>query len=199
MPTWFEALARQTPNAGAGLLVTAVVALAVARPLGRRLALPAVGVAAWVAALGLVASLTLTPRSTWAAVTERVCTLDTWTPLGLDSVLALDQRAANAVMLVPLAVLSALPRERRRLVGALTVAAVLPLVVEAVQYALPGLGRICHSEDLVDNLAGVAVGAVVGLAARWALSRRARGHERDAAATSVAAPRPAGPAPRPNR
>lgn len=189
MPSWFEALARQTPYAGVGLLVTAVVALVVARPLGRRLVLPAVGVAAWVAALGLVASLTLTPRSTWAAVTERVCTLDTWTPLGLHSVLVLDQRAANAAMLVPLAVLSALPRERRRLVAALAVAAALPLVVEAVQYALPGLGRVCHSEDLVDNLAGVAAGAVVGLAVRAVLGRRARRHATPPATTTqVAAP-----------
>lgn len=181
MPTWFEALARQTPYAGVGLLVTAVVALAVARPLGRRLGLPGVGVAAWIGALGLVVSLTLTPRSTWAAVTERVCTLDTWTPLGLHSVLALDQRAANAAMLVPLALLSALPRERRRLVATLTVAAALPLVVEVVQYVLPGLGRICHSEDLVDNLAGVAVAAVVGLAVRWVLGRRAARHAASAA------------------
>lgn len=183
MPTWFEALARQTPYAGVGLLVTAVVALVVARPLARQLRLPAVGVAAWVGALGLVVSLTLTPRSTWAAATERVCTLDTWTPLGLHSVLVLDQRAANAAMLVPLALLSALPRERRRLVAALAVAAALPFVVEAVQYALPGLGRICHSEDLVDNLAGVAVGAAVGLAVRWVRLRRAGGHAAPPAAT----------------
>lgn len=173
MPSWFDALWRQTPYTGEVLAATVVVALVAAVVLPRRLRVPALGAAAWVGSLGLVVALTLTPRTTWVEVaTERVCTFDTWAPLGLDSLLAFDQRAANAALLVPIALLSALPRDRRTVALALTASAALPVVVEALQYALPALGRVCHSEDLVDNLTGVAAGALVGLVVRGVRGRR---------------------------
>lgn len=172
MPSWFEALWHQTPYAGEVLAATVAVALVVALTLARRLGVPRVGAAAWVGALGMVVALTLTPRTWAAAATARVCTLDTWTPFGLDSVLSFDQRAANAALLVPLALLSVLPRDPRLRTWTLAVAVALPAVVEAVQWGVPQLGRVCHSEDLVDNLVGVAAGALVGLVLRAVLDLR---------------------------
>ncbi|GIG41854.1 VanZ family protein [Cellulomonas phragmiteti] len=177
MVVWLEAMWRQTPYLPAGTVFTLLVVVLLARPLARRLRLPAAGVAAWLAALGALASLTLTPRTAWRPVTERVCALDSWAPLDLHSILVLDQRAANLALLVPLAVLSALPRDRRVLGAALGFAVALPFLVEGWQYALPGLGRVCDSNDLVDNLLGVALGAAAGLVVRAARRGPDRGDD----------------------
>ncbi|UZN03249.1 VanZ family protein [Cellulomonas sp. S1-8] len=166
MSVWLEALWRQTPYLPAGMVVTSLVVALIALPLARRTRLPVTGVVVWLVALGVVASLTLTPRTALRPVTERVCALDSWAPLDLHSVLVLDQRAANVALLVPLALLCALPRDRRLLGAALGFAVALPFVVEGVQYALPGLARVCDSNDLVDNLLGVALGAATGLVVR---------------------------------
>jgi len=177
VPGWLEVWWRHTPYAPLVLAVTAVAVVVLARPVGRRLRLPALGVAAWVAALGLVVALTLTPREPQRSG-ERVCALDSWTPLDLHNVLALDQRAANVLLLVPLALLAALPRDARTRRALLGLVVALPFVVEAVQYAVPRISRICDSNDLVDNLVGVAVGAAVGTAVRLVASlahRRRRG------------------------
>ncbi|UCN14815.1 VanZ family protein [Cellulomonas iranensis] len=178
---WFDTLFQQTPNAPAGLAVTVLVVAAATLPLARRLRVPPLDVAAWLTALGVVLSLTLSPRPATAGAAP-VCALDSWSPLGVGDLLAFDQRAANVVLLVPLALLSGLVRDRRLARAALLTTAALPLLIEAVQYAVPALGRVCDSADLVDNLTGVAVGAAVGLLVR---AGRASGRWATAAAPGV--------------
>jgi len=178
VPGWLEAVWHQAAAAGGGLTVTALAVLVLAAPLARGLRVPASGAAAWLAALGIVATLTLTPRPLRRTVTERVCTFDSWAPPELHSFLVLDQRAANVLLLVPFALLCALPRDRRLAAVGLGLATALPFLVEGLQYAVPALGRVCHAEDLVDNLLGVAGGVAVGLALRGAAARHGRRPDR---------------------
>ena len=175
MPGWIEASLLDNAYTAVGLVVTAVVAVVVARPLARRAGVRAVGAAAWLVALGVVVTLTMTPGTSWAPVTERTCSLTTWSPLEPGSLLGVDQRGANVLLLVPLGLLSALPRARRPLTMALATALALPLVAETFQYLVPGLARVCDVEDLADNLTGVAAGAVVGLVLRAWWVRRSPG------------------------
>ncbi len=162
---WSEVLWQQTPDAPAGLALTVLVVAAASLPLARRLRVPPLDVAAWLTALGVVLSVTLTPRPVTSAA-DGVCALGHWSPVGVGNLLAFDQRAANVVLLVPLALLSGLVRDRRLARAALLTTAALPLLIEAVQYAAPALGRVCDSADLLDNLTGVAVGAGIGLLVR---------------------------------
>lgn len=179
MPGWIEASLLDNASTGVGLVVTAVVAVLVARPLARRVGVPALGAAAWLVALGVVVTLTMTPGTSWGPVTERTCSLTTWSLLEPSSLLGVDQRGANVLLLVPLGLLSALPRTRRTLAVALGAALALPFVAETFQYLVPALARVCDVEDLADNLTGVASGALLGLLVRAWWVRRTPG---DAAA-----------------
>ena len=58
-------------------------------------------------------------------------------------------------------------------------ALVLPFLVEGLQLTIPVLGRGCQTSDVVDNLAGLCVGLVVGLIARAAIGPRRLERGRD--------------------
>lgn len=176
MPGWIEASLLDNAYTAVGLVVTVVVAAVVARPLARRVGVPALGAAAWLVALGVVVTLTMTPGASWAPVTERTCSLTTWAPLEPGALLGIDQRGANVLLLVPLGLLSALPRARRTLAAALGTALAVPFVAETFQFLVPALARVCDVEDLADNLTGAVAGAVLGLVLRaWWVRRAARG------------------------
>jgi hypothetical protein len=59
--------------------------------------------------------------------------------------------------------------------AALLAAAIsLPFVIEAIQRQALVLNRSCQSADVVDNLAGLAIGLVIGALLGYAGSRIAR-------------------------
>jgi glycopeptide antibiotics resistance protein len=82
------------------------------------------------------------------------------------------EQSLNVWMFVPLALLSALPRPRRALLLALGTTLALPFLVEAIQFALPAMGRACTSTDIIDNLTGVAIGAGIGALLRLGFYRK---------------------------
>lgn len=96
------------------------------------------------------------------------------------------QEIANLLMLLPAGALLVLLLRRRAALVALAVAAALPFAVEATQYLAVGLRRQCEVTDAVLNLAGLAVGAVLGLllaasrGRRLSRARRAPGPRRTA-------------------
>lgn len=164
-----EAMWRATPWAPAGLAVTVVVALVVARPVGRWLHTSAVGTLLWVLVLGGVLTLTATPGLSY--FTARSCALGLVSPLPPRELFALGEESLNVWMFVPLALLATLPRSRRALRVALGVTFALPVVLEGLQWSLPAMGRACQSSDIVNNLTGVVIGVGVGVVVRIGYSR----------------------------
>lgn len=76
---------------------------------------------------------------------------------------------ANVVLFVPIALLLAVALGRPLL--AFAVASATSVAVEAVQAAVPALGRSCSTIDLYSNVVGAALGAVLGAVACWLASR----------------------------
>lgn len=173
MAGWLDLLWRETPWAGLGLALSAAAVAAVVA-LTRRRGADALVAGGWVLSLGLVVTMTMTPGFTWGASAPTVvsCAADSWQPISLGSLAAFDQRAANVLLLVPLGLLAVLLRSRAAAAAALVVTAAMPFVAELTQYLVPSLGRVCDSEDLVDNFTGVAAGVVVGLVVRALVRRR---------------------------
>ena len=104
-------------------------------------------------------------------VADGVCDL---TRVGLASVQQLtsvNNASLNVLLFIPLGLaVGLLPRNRAA--GVATLAAVsLTFVVESIQLLVPVLGRGCQTADMVDNLLGLAIGAVIGTLLR-PLSRR---------------------------
>jgi hypothetical protein len=156
------------------------VAFAVVRARRRRRGRPAPSL--WAAvlwcAVGAFAAVTLTPSRIGLGLdpdTMRTheCLL-TWPRTGFGLWARNPERRWNVLIGVPLGFAAAAWTWRSRRVrgrphrawapvGAL-VALAVPELVEAVQVALPGLGRQCAVVDVVDNLSGVLMGAVAAVA-----------------------------------
>ncbi len=92
------------------------------------------------------------------------CNLSTMSLVTLADFAHHDDRSRNVLLFIPLGLsLGLLPRSRRSLV--LVVGAIaLPFAIEGTQALLPLLHRSCESGDVIDNLTGLALGWVGGLA-----------------------------------
>lgn len=148
------------------VVVALVVAVVACGPLARRVGCGRAAAALLVLACTLPLALTLPPTTDPAAPVEAGCalalkSLPEWGQGG--------EELANLAMLAPAGALLAALLRRRAAVVALLVGAASPVVVEAVQLLLPVLRRSCESTDVVLNVAGLAVGALVGLALRRVL------------------------------
>ncbi|WP_412736580.1 VanZ family protein [Krasilnikovia sp. MM14-A1259] len=116
-----------------------------------------------VLSIGGIVSLTLLPNPANDLVgihPQWQCVADRWTP-GFTG-----EAGQNVLLFVPLGFTAAQLPSRK----AIAVVAA-PFLVEGIQFALPWLLRSCDSEDLVNNLTGLAVGFIVGLAIKLPLSR----------------------------
>lgn len=138
--------------------------------------LPRVVVAIWILALGLIVSATLTPGSDAPYETAQPCVVEPPSVLSLHELFTPSEASLNVVLFVPLGVAAAfVPRLTAALVS-LVIAAGLPFLIELTQRVLPVLGRGCQSADVIDNLTGLAIGALLGITVRLliAIGRRPR-------------------------
>ncbi|MGI8575708.1 MAG: VanZ family protein [Egibacteraceae bacterium] len=135
-----------------------MLALLAARPLARwvRVAPSVAGALVVAATLPLV--VTLSPLEEASAT--RSCS---WALPTMESLTSVSDSSLNVVLLLPLGFLATRTRHPWLLLAA---AACLPFVVEGLQWLLPALGRACQGEDLVTNLAGLALGALLSLGVR---------------------------------
>lgn len=72
-----------------------------------------------------------------------------------------DQRLLNVLMLVPVGLLAPLVAVRLRRLAGVAVAvgvALLPALVEGIQWGFPRLQRACDADDLADNYLGLLLG-----------------------------------------
>ncbi len=97
--------------------------------------------------------------------------------------------ALNVLLLVPLGVAIGLLPRRRTTLAVVAGAALLPFAIEIVQLVVVRLGRECQAGDMIDNLTGLALGALVTATVRWVLRARANRAiaRRDAPAATAAA------------
>jgi len=150
-----------------GVIIALVVGTVAARPVARALsARPAV---AWllVTSFGIVLAATLTPTDNALAsgdTSSGACDLSRIGLAPWGELTVVSATSLNVLLFVPLGVaIGLLPRSRARTIIA-AAAVLLPFAIEAIQLLVPALDRICQSADVVDNLAGLAIGLLGGLA-----------------------------------
>ena len=145
------------------LLVALTVGVLLAPLLQRVLAVRRRAALAIVLALGLILAATLAPLpESSARQASFSCDLSRIGPLSWTELTTLNDSSLNVLLFVPLGVATGVifrsPHGRRLIMASL----VLPVVIEAVQLFLPGLGRGCQSADVFDNISGLLVGQLVG-------------------------------------
>jgi VanZ family protein len=122
---------------------------------------------AWLGLLsaGVIVASTLTPLDPGSVVIRdvRVCE-DFRTSLApISEILRGSDATLNILLFVPLGLAIGLsPWSFRTLVVAL-LALASPFAIEALQFAVPPLGRGCETADIVDNVTGLVIGLVVGV------------------------------------
>ncbi len=127
-----------------------------------------------VVSLAMIAFATLVPLyGTFEAGTSSSigCDLSIMTPVALADFVAIDDRAMNVLLFIPLGcALGLLPRTRRSLLLVLGGIS-LPFAIEATQGLLPILHRACESNDVIDNVTGLLVGMAGGAVTAAVLDR----------------------------
>jgi hypothetical protein len=123
----------------------------------------AVTVFGLLASAGLITVATLTPASTSYFVGGD-CVLDQVTLPSLSDLLSPNETSLNVVLFVPLGIACTLLRRWPSVAVAALVSAGYPIMIELAQHQLAGLGRVCSSADVVNNLTGLIIGLAVGVA-----------------------------------
>jgi glycopeptide antibiotics resistance protein len=159
-----------------GLAASVVVAVVVAKALARRLKTHHLVAFTMVVGLGIVTSATLLPSKEALAGLGGdpglTCDLARMRPASPGLLMSANEVSLNIFLFVPLAATVALlpaTRSRAALLGGV---ALLPFAIEATQMLLPALGRECQSADVIDNLIGIALGWLAGVAVRSRYSLR---------------------------
>ena len=168
-----------------GLVITTVIALAVAGRVAQRLRTENWIAFVLVVSVGAVLSATIPPveggfRGQPAAAGRcdfgrmGLAPLSEYLHLGGDTSL-------NVILFVPLGLAIGLLGRSPVTAWLLVAALASPVVIETIQSLAPMLGRGCQSRDVVDNLLGLGIGLVLGAllsvvrAGRTRRSQRARG------------------------
>lgn len=152
-----------------GVAISVVVSLAAGGIVGRALGTRRVVASLLLLSLGVIVSATLTPLDgglDFESVGRGTCDLSRIGLPALGELRRLNDTSLNVLLFVPLGIsIALLPRSRRTLL-VVVVAIALPFAIELTQLLVPVLGRGCQSADVVDNLLGLAIGAILGAAAR---------------------------------
>lgn len=146
-----------------------VVALAVGRPLARRLVTRFWLACALVIGFGIIVSATLTPLNGQfnLAAVGRTCDFSRMGLAPLDELTYLDDTSLNILMFIPFGTAIGLLGRSRQQVALILAAIALPLMIETTQLLVPALERGCQSADVFDNLTGFAVGLAFGVLLHW--------------------------------
>ena len=152
-----------------GLTAAAAVGIFVSGWLGRRIGTGRALAWALFVSFGLVFAATLPPLRdglNLAAGSVGSCDLSRLGLAPIDELLRIGDTSLNVVLFMPLGLaIGLIPGSRRRNV-ILILAILSPFAIETWQLVLPILGRGCQSADVIDNLTGLVIGAVIGAGAR---------------------------------
>lgn len=160
-----------------GLLVACLIAMVIGPDVARLLRVRPAFAVLLVVALGAVLSATMTPsRDALLGLPGKAggCDLSRlWAAPWAEASL-INESSLNVLLFIPLGVLiGLLPPSPLRL-PVVVAAAILPVAIELFQFAAAPLGRACQGADVIDNLTGLIVGLVMGLAGAWIARQRRR-------------------------
>jgi hypothetical protein len=120
--------------------------------------------------VGVILSATLSPLNGGELAAPGIastCDLSRTSLPSLDEVLYGEDTALNILMLVPLGFAIGLAPLSRRKIVVVVAATLLPPTIEAVQLFSVALARACQGADVIDNLAGLALGLAAGGLVAW--------------------------------
>lgn len=160
-----------TPWAIPGFLVVFAVALVSHRWFGRKLQMSPWLALALLLSLGAILLITITPSHYWYPNRVSSCYLGMPHLPRARTLLYPNEQSLNILLFVPLGLLCLLARPWRVVAVLLSCSALLPVLIEAYQYALPAFGRICTTVDVFNNLLGLVLGVIIGLVLRLVFSR----------------------------
>ncbi len=120
---------------------------------------------AWLAAIGMIFAATMTPSVAAFIPVDRGpgCVLHEFAPPPLKDLLYPNETSLNVALFVPLGAACGLLRRWLSVAATAMLSAGLPFVIELGQHLLAGLGRVCSTADLADNLTGLVIGLAVGV------------------------------------
>ncbi|MGD8487346.1 MAG: VanZ family protein [Chloroflexota bacterium] len=156
-----------------GIVVWAPAALVLTPSLARALHSSRPVVFVMLVSFGGIILAALTPTAvalSGSGVPNEVCSLDR---VGLPPVAELTSvhdTLRNVLLFVPLGVSLGLLARTRRAAILVGLAYALPFAIEAVQLAVPSMGRGCQSADVIDNAIGLTIGLVIGATMRQAVT-----------------------------
>jgi len=157
-----------------GVAISAVVSVLIGGLVARALGTHRAVATLLVFSLGVIVSATLTPLGGDLVLdggSPGTCDLSRLGLPPLGAFRGLNDASLNVLLFVPLGVAIALLPRSPRTVAVAIVALLLPVVIETTQLVVPAISRGCESADVIDNLIGLVVGFVAGLALA-ALARR---------------------------
>jgi glycopeptide antibiotics resistance protein len=135
--------------------------------------------------IGLIVSATLTPSHNALFFELRgsgQCDLSHLVPTSLRELRPFGEVGLNVLLFTPLGFVVGWSARRRQLLLFAALAIPIPFAIEWIQLVLTSLDRACQGSDVVDNLAGLAIGCAVGLATtsliRIAFRRESNGRRR---------------------
>ena len=154
LTTWLNSVPLSPLAFLAGLVMSAVLAV----PLGRWLGMHWFLVFGLGVSLSLVLAATLTPAADgqWGP-----CLREFAAPVAPADLIGRSDRVLNTWLFIPLGLFAGYAGLRRWWV--LVLAFCMPFFVEGVQRFVPALDRRCQFQDLVDNLWGLVLGALIGV------------------------------------
>jgi hypothetical protein len=151
-----------------GMAITVVLSIVLSRPVAKVLRVRWPIALLLLFSVGFITSATLTPSREalrFGAVGTGTCDLSR---IGIASLadLALGDPAFNILLYIPLGLGIGLVPWSRRQMAMIATAIVLPFAIEWTQMVAISLDRACQSADISDNLSGLVIGLLVGIAAR---------------------------------
>jgi hypothetical protein len=165
-----RALVRRVGNVpwfGPGVLLSVVAAALLAVPLGRALSIRPLMAGMLVLCFGVILSATLTPLRgalETGAFGTGICDFSGLDSTPLDEPRLRNDRTLNVALFAPLGLVIGLLPFSWRTGFVLVLAIALPFAVETVQLMALPLARGCQLVDVVDNLTGLSIGLVLGVA-----------------------------------
>jgi hypothetical protein len=161
-------LIRNSPLLVPGVAIALIVGVALAPWASARTGLSPLLAGMLVFAFGAIVAITLTPGSgeffgrSWCGGLRP--------PPRLGQLVSISsEHGLNVLLFVPLGILIGLIPRARPFAIAAVIAGSMPIVIEWIQYSVPRLDRICQTWDALENLMGLILGLVVGVALAYGL------------------------------
>lgn len=152
-----------------GVAVSIIIAILLSARVARALKVRPVVATALMLAFGLIISATLTPSREalrFGTIATGSCDFGRIGPPTIAELFRFGDPTFNVILFIPLGLAIGLVPAPRRRTALLVAAVALPFAIETIQLLATALDRACQSSDVSDNLTGLVIGLVGGIAVR---------------------------------